>query len=96
VKHKYCKTQKCNLLVVLYGCETWFLTLREEWRITALQNGVLGNVLGSRGEEGTGDWRKLHSEELSDMYYSRNGIIIIKSSRLEMGRACGTNRKKAK
>lgn len=42
MKHKYCKTQKYNLLVVLYGCETWFLTLRKEQSVRALKNSVLG------------------------------------------------------
>jgi hypothetical protein len=55
------------LPVLLYGCETWSLTLMEECRLWLFENGVLRSVFGSKREEVTGKWRKLHNEELSDM-----------------------------
>jgi len=56
------------LPVVLYGCETWSLTLREERRLRVFENRVLMIILGSRRDEGTGEWRKLHNEDLTDLY----------------------------
>ena len=53
--------------VVLYGCETWSLTLREERRLRVFENRVLRRVFGSKMDEVTGEWRKLHNEELSDL-----------------------------
>ena len=52
--------------VVLYGCETWLLTLREERRLRVLDNRVLRRIFGLRGDEMTGESRKLHNEELND------------------------------
>jgi hypothetical protein len=52
------------LPVVLYGCETWSLTLREEHRLREFENRVLRRVFGPKRDEVTGEWRKLHSEEL--------------------------------
>ena len=64
---------------VLYGCETWSLTLREESRLRMFENRVLRRVFGSKRDEVTGKWRKLHNEELSDLYplteYSAGGKI---------------------
>ena len=54
-------------LIVLYGCETWSLTLREERRLRVFENRVL-RVFGPKRDEVTGEWRKLHNEELSDLY----------------------------
>jgi hypothetical protein len=54
--------------VVLYGCESWSLTLREERRLKVFENRVLRRVFGHKRDEGTGEWRKLHNEELSDLY----------------------------
>ena len=51
--------------VVLYGCETWSLTLREERRLRMFENGVLGRTFGSKRDEVTGEWNKLHNEELN-------------------------------
>ena len=59
------------LPVVLYGCETWSLTLREERRLRVFENRVLRRVFGPKMDEVTGDWRKLHNEELSDRYSYR-------------------------
>ena len=56
------------LPVVLYGCETWSLTLREERRLRVFENRVLMRVSGSKRDEVTGEWRKLHNEELRDLY----------------------------
>ena len=55
------------LPVVLYGCETWSLTLREEHRLRVFENRVLRKVYGPRRDEVTGEWRKLHNEQLNDL-----------------------------
>jgi hypothetical protein len=52
------------LLVVLYVCETWSLTLKEEHRLSVLENRVLRKIFGPKRDEVTGEWRKLHNEEL--------------------------------
>ena len=54
--------------VVLYGCETWSLTLKDGRRLKVFENRVLRRVFGSKRDEVTGEWRKLHNEELSDLY----------------------------
>jgi len=56
------------LPVVLYGCETWSLTLREERRLRVFENRVLRRIVGTWRDEVIGDWRKLHNEELNDLY----------------------------
>ena len=56
--------------VVLYGCETWSLTLRQEYRLRVLENRVLKRIFGPKREEVTEEWRKLHNEELNDPYSS--------------------------
>ena len=55
------------LPVVLYGCETWALILREERRLRVFENRVLRRVFGPKRDEVTGEWRKLHNEELRDL-----------------------------
>jgi hypothetical protein len=70
------------LPVVLYGCETWSLTLREERRLRAFENGVLRRIFGPKRDEETGGWRKLHNEELHNSYSSPSIIRIIKSRRM--------------
>jgi hypothetical protein len=64
---------------VLYGCETWPLTLREEHRLRVFENRVLRRIFGPKRDEITGEWTKLHSEELNDRYSSPNIIRVIKS-----------------
>jgi len=72
------------LPLVLYGCETWSLTLREERRLRVLGNRVLRRIFGSKRDEATGEWRKLHNEELNDLYSSPNINIVraMKSRRM--------------
>ena len=65
--------------VVLYGCETWSLTLREERRLRVFENRVMRRVFGSKTDEVTGEWRKLHNEELNDLYCSPNIVRVIRS-----------------
>ena len=54
-----------NSACCLYGCETWSLTSREERRLRVFENRVLGRIFGSKRDEVTGEWRKLHNEELN-------------------------------
>ena len=60
--------QRIILPVVLYGCETWSQTLREERWLIVFENNVLGRIFVSNWDEVTGEWRKLHNEELNDLY----------------------------
>jgi len=70
------------LPVVLYGCETWSLTLREKRRQRVLENRVLRRIVGSKRGEVTGEWRVLRNEELNDMYSSPKTVRVIKSRRM--------------
>ncbi|KAJ4449329.1 hypothetical protein ANN_00727 [Periplaneta americana] len=70
------------LPVVLYGCETWILTLREEHRLRVFENKVLRKIFGAKRDEVTGEWRKLHNAELHALYSSPDIIRNIKSRRL--------------
>ncbi|KAJ4443744.1 hypothetical protein ANN_05522 [Periplaneta americana] len=70
------------LLVLLYGCETWTLTLREEHRFRVFENKVLRKIFGAKRDEVTGEWRKLHNTELHALYSSPDIIRNIKSRRL--------------
>jgi len=67
------------LPVVLYACETWSLTLQEERNLRVFENMVLRRIFGPRREEETGEWRRLHNEELNDLYCSHNNVRAIKS-----------------
>ena len=68
-----------TLPVVLYGCETWSLTLKEERRLRMFEKRVLRRIFGPRRGKVTGEWRKLHNEKLSDLYSSPNIVQVIKS-----------------
>jgi hypothetical protein len=67
------------LPVVLYGCETWSLTVREEHKLRVFENRVLRRIFGPKRDGVTGGWRKLHIKELHNLYSSATIIIIIKS-----------------
>jgi hypothetical protein len=76
VKIKIYKT--IILPVVLYGCETSSLTLRKEHRLRVFENRMLRRIFGPLRDEVTGGWRKLHSEELHDLYSSPSIVRVIK------------------
>jgi hypothetical protein len=75
VKIKICRN--IILSVVLYGCETWSLTLTEECRLRVFKNRVLRRIFGPKRDEVTGEWRRLHNKELYDLYSSPNIIRVI-------------------
>jgi hypothetical protein len=68
--------------VLLYGCETWSLTLREEQRLKVFENRVLRRIFGPKRDKITGECRRLHNEEFNDLYPSPNIIRVIKSIRM--------------
>jgi len=70
------------LPVALYGCETWSLTLREEHRLRVFENRVLRRIFGSRRDKVTGVWRKIHNEELHDLYSFLNIVPLNRSRRI--------------
>jgi hypothetical protein len=67
-------------------CETWSLTLREERRLRVFENRVLRRIFGPKRDEVTGEWRKLHNEELDDLYSIQNSIRMFKPNRKRMVR----------
>jgi hypothetical protein len=69
------------LPVVLYGCEA-SVTLREEHRLRVFENRVLRRIFGLNRDDVTGEWRRLHNEELNDLFSSPNVIRVIKSRRM--------------
>jgi hypothetical protein len=71
-----------TLPVVLYGCETWSLTLREEHRLRVFENRVLRRIFGPKRDEVTGEWRKLHNEEVHNLFSSPDIIRQVKSRRM--------------
>jgi hypothetical protein len=70
------------LPVILNGCETWSLTLREEHRPRVFKNNLLRRIFGLKRDEVTGGWIKLHNEGLHGLYSSPSIIRIIKSRRM--------------
>ena len=82
-----CYIYKAIILpVILYGCETWSFILKEELRLRVFENRVLRRIFGLKWDEVTREWRKLHNEELNDMYSSLNIVRVIKSRRKSWGR----------
>jgi hypothetical protein len=75
--------------VVLYGCETWSLTLREEHKLRVFENRFLRRIFAHKMDEVTGEWRKLHNEELHNFYSSLDIIRQVKAN--EVGGTCGTH-----
>ena len=71
------------LSIVLYGCETWSLTLREELKRGVFENRVLRRVFGPKRDEVTGEWRKLHNEELRDLYSLLDIVRVVKLRRMK-------------
>ena len=68
--------------MVLYGCETWWPTLREERKLWVFENRVLRKVFGPKSDEVTGEWRKLHNEEMNDLYSLPNIVRVVKLRRM--------------
>jgi hypothetical protein len=66
----------------LYGCATWYITLREKLGVRVFENRVLRRISGSKGDEVTGEWRKLHNGELHKVFSSTNIIRKFKSRRM--------------
>jgi hypothetical protein len=83
VKNVKVRIYKSRILpVVLYGCETWSLTVREQHKLKVFENRVLRRIFGPKMDGVTGGWRKLHNEELHNLYSSPSIIRIITSRRM--------------
>ena len=83
------KIYRSIIFPVLCGFETWSLTLREECRLRVFENRVLRRIFGPKRDEVTGEWRKLHNEELNVLYCSSSIFASDKIKKNEMGGACG-------
>jgi len=70
------------LPVVLYGCETWSITLKEERRLRVFEDRVLRRMFGPKRDEVTCEWSKLRNDELDDLYFSPNIVRLIKSIKM--------------
>jgi hypothetical protein len=93
------KIYRTIILPILYGCETWSLTLREECRLRVFENKVLRRVFEPKRDGVAWEWRKLHNEELSDLYSLPNIVWVVKSRTMRwaghvarMGKGRGVNR----
>jgi hypothetical protein len=71
------------LAVVLFGCETWSLRVGEKHMLRVFENRVLRRIFGPKRDNETGEWRKIHNEELSALYSLPNIIQMIKSRRMK-------------
>jgi hypothetical protein len=80
LKDQYYRT--IILPVVLYECETWSLTLREARRLRVFENRVLRGIFGPKRDEATGERKKLHNEELNDLYFLPNILRVVKSKKM--------------
>jgi len=76
------KIYRTIILPVVYGCETWLLTLRDEHRLRVFENSMLRRIFGLKRDEVTGEWRKLHNEELNDAHSSPSIVWVIKLRRI--------------
>ena len=70
------------LFIILFECETWSLTLREERRLRVFEKRALRGIFGPKSDEVIGEWRKLHNEEPNDLYSSPNILRVTKSRRI--------------
>jgi hypothetical protein len=71
-----------NSPVILYGCETMPFALKDEHRLRVFENRVLRGIFGPKRDDVTGKWRKLHNENIHDLYFSRNIVRVIKSRKM--------------
>ena len=78
------------LLIALYGCKTWSLSLTDERRLRVFENRILKQIFPSKRNENE-DWRKLHNEEYSSLYRSPNKVMVNKSRRLRFTMEEGKN-----
>jgi len=86
----YCKMIYITIILpfVLYGCETWSLTLREERRLRVFENRVLRRIFGPKREEITREWRKLHNVNLNDLFSSPSIVSGDQIEKNEIGGTC--------